>query len=370
MDFGFTPEQEALRDLARRILEDHVTVERLRATEASEEWFDRKTWAALAEAGLTGIVLPAEVGGGGLGIIELCLLLEQVGRTVAPVPIFPTLVLGALPVAQFGTPAQQERLLAPVARGESVLTAALAEAGSDDPAKPTTTARRDGAGWRLDGTKVCVSAAHLAERILVPARTDGGLGVFLLDPKAAGVALERQVTTNLEPQFWLTLSGAPVASGDVLGGPTAGAAVVEWLVERALVCLSAIQVGVAGRALEMTADYTNKREQFGKPIASFQAVHQRAADAYIDLEAIRLTMWQAAWRLSAGLPASVEAAVAKYWASEASARVTYAAQHLHGGIGVDVDYPLHRYYFWSKQIELNLGSGTPQLARLGAALAK
>jgi len=127
---------------------------------------------------------------------------------------------------------------------------------------------------------------------------------------------------------------------------------------------------VTDRALRMTAEYTIGREQFGRPIASFQAVQQRAADAYIDSEAIRLTTWQAAWRLAADRPATTEVAIAKFWASEAAHRVVYAAQHLHGGIGVDVDYPLHRYYLWSKQIELTLGSGTRQLARLGADLAR
>jgi len=131
-----------------------------------------------------------------------------------------------------------------------------------------------------------------------------------------------------------------------------------------------MQLGVTERALRLTADYTSRREQFGRPIASFQAVHQRAGDAYIDVTAIRLTCWQAAWRLASDLPAAAEVAVAKFWASEAAHRVVYAAQHLHGGIGVDVDYPLHRYYLWAKRIELLLGSGTRQLARLGAELAE
>jgi alkylation response protein AidB-like acyl-CoA dehydrogenase len=127
---------------------------------------------------------------------------------------------------------------------------------------------------------------------------------------------------------------------------------------------------VTEKALAMTAEYTSSREQFGRPIASFQAVHQRAADAYIDVEAIRLTLWQAAWRLANGVAATGEVAIAKFWAAEAAHRVVYAAQHLHGGIGVDVDYPLHRHYLWSKHIELTLGSGTRQLVRLGAALAE
>jgi alkylation response protein AidB-like acyl-CoA dehydrogenase len=367
MDFSLTPEQEALRELARQILEDHVTHDRLKAIERSEPRFDRDLWSALGRAHLLGLALPEDVGGEGLGLLELCLLLEQVGRTLAPVPAWPTLVLGALPLAEFGTPEQRRRWLPGVAAGETILTAGLTEPGDGDPAEPVTTARRDGGRWRLDGVKLCVPAAHLAARILVPARTaDGTAGIFLVDPKAAGVTQEGQMTTSGEPQFRVTLAGA----GAEPLGETPAAGTVDWLMARALVGLCALQLGVTDRALRMTAEYTIHREQFGHPIASFQAVHQRAADAYIDVEAIRLTTWQAAWRLAAGHLAGAEVAVAKFWASEAAHRVVYAAQHLHGGIGVDVDYPLHRYYLWAKQIELTLGSGTRQLERLGAELAR
>jgi hypothetical protein len=366
MDFSLSPEQEALRELVRGILETEVTVERLQAVEAEPEWFDRTAWGALTEARLLGTAVPEEYGGSGLGLIELCLVLEQVGRTVAPVPLLPTLVLGALPIAAFGTPAQRTRWLPAVAAGETILTAALIESDAGEPARPTTTARRDGSTWRLDGVKTCVPAAHLAERIVVPARTGGGAtaSLFLVDPRASGVGAERQVATNREPQARLTLTGA---AGEALDGAREPAA-VDWLVERALIGLCATQLGVVDRALRMTAEYTIGREQFGRPLASFQAVHQRAADAYIDVEAIRLTLWQAAWRLANTEPATREVMVAKFWASEAAHRAVYAAQHLHGGIGVDIDYPLHRYYLWAKQIELTLGSATRQLARLGASL--
>jgi len=362
MDFSFTPEQEALRELARRILDDHVTHDRLKAVEAHPDWFDREAWQALAEARLLGVALPEDAGGSGLGLLELCLLLEQVGRAVAPVPVFPTLVLGALAIAEFGTVEQRRRWLPGVATGEVVLTAALVEPGADDPESSATAAARDGASWRLDGVRTCVPAAHLAARVLVPARrADGTVGIFLMDPRGSGITLERQVATNREPQARLALDGA---RGEPLPDARVG-----WLVERALIGLAAMQLGVSERALRLTAEYTVRREQFDRPIASFQAVHQRAADAYIDVEAIRLTAWQAAWRLATGLPAAAEVAVAKFWASEAAHRVVYAAQHLHGGIGVDIDYPLHRHYLWAKQIELTLGSGTRQLVRLGAELA-
>ena len=370
MNFGFSEDQEALRELAVQIIGDHASHERLKQIEAAPEWFDRELWGALARASLLGVAVPEEFGGSGLGLIELCLLLHVVGRHCVPIPVWPTLVLGALPIAQFGTPAQRRQFLPPVVDGTMILTAALVDTQSEDPLDPTVTARRDGSGWRLDGVKMCVPAVHLAERILLPARTrDGAVGVFLLDPNAVGVRSERQETTQGEPQFLLHLSGAAVAADAVLGDPTQGRHIVQWLIDRALAGLCAIEVGVVERALRMTAEYTSTREQFGKPIAKFQAVAQRAADAFIDVEAMRWTTWQAIWRLAAGLPAEEEIAVAKFWVGEGGHRVVYAAQHLHGGIGIDLDYPLHRSYIWSKQIELTLGSATQHLVRLGAALA-
>ena len=182
---------------------------------------------------------------------------------------------------------------------------------------------------------------------------------------------ERQVTTAGEPQFRLVLSGAFVADADVLGDPAGGGAIVDWLHQRAAGrrCARCRPESPTGRCASPPSTPPT-REQFGKPIATFQAVAQRAADAYIDVEAVRWTMWQAAWRLTEGRPAEDEIAVAKFWAADAGHRVTYAAQHLHGGIGLDVDYPVHRYFLWSKQIELSLGSATRQLLKLGAAMAE
>ena len=371
MDFSLTEDQSALRDLARKILEDHVTHERLKQVDAQPEWFDRATWDELAKSNLLGVALPEDVGGSGLGLIALAVLLTEVGRVVATIPILPTLVLGALPIAEFGSAAQRQRYLPGVGNGSTILTAALIEVDNEEPTRPLTTARRDGSGWRLDGIKTCVPAAHLAERILVPARTgDNAVGVFLVDPHARGVELTRQEATNHEPQFRVALSGTVVADGDVLDDPARGAVIIEWTVQRALLGLCALQAGIAERVLHMTAEYTKTREQFGRPIGSFQAVAQRAAEMYIDTEAIRLTMWQAAWRLAEGLPAAEELAAAKFWAAEAGQRVVYAAQHLHGGIGVDIDYPLHRYFLWAKEIELSLGGASQQLVRLGAAMAQ
>jgi hypothetical protein len=366
MDFAFTQEQEALRELARSILEDHVTHDRLKALEADGQWLDRGTWNELAKASLLGVALPEKHGGSGLGLVELCLVLEQIGRTVAPVPVLASLALGALPVEKFGSAAQQRRLLPGVVSGEVILTAALTESGNDDPTNPITVARRDGAMWRLDGEKTCVPAADVATGVLVPARTDGGVGLFLVDPQSSGVTVARQILTNREPHAQLTLNGV---AAEPIGDPATSGEVVRWLWERALAAYCAVQVGVCDRALRMTAEYTIGRHQFDKPIASFQAVHQRAADAYIDLEAMRLSTWEAVYRLSEGLPATDAVVIAKFWAAEGGQHVAVASQHLHGGIGVDVDYPLHRYFMWAKHIELMLGGAAPQLARLGKVLA-
>ena len=378
MDFAFTEDQDSLRELARKILEDRITHDRLKQLEAGPDWFDSETWQELARANLLGVAIDDAHGGSGFGFLELCILLVEVGRTVAPVPVYPTLALGALPIAEFGTPAQKKHFLPRVASGECILTAALIEPGSADPTHVSTLAHPSGSatsgatsGFRLDGRKTCVPAAHLAERILVPATLPGGrVGLFLVDPQAKGVSLERQRGTSHEPQFRITLEGVVVGEDDLLGGTSGRQDALGWLLDRATVGLCAIEVGLVDRALRITADYTSKREQFNQPIGAFQAVHQRAADAFIDVECIRWTMWRAASRLADGEAAGDDVSIAKFWAAEGGHRVTYAAQHLHGGIGVDVDYPIHRYTMWSRQIELTLGTAKEHLARLGQRIAE
>lgn len=357
MDFGFSEEQEAVRELAARIFADRATPERVKEVEATVDRFDRELWAELAKAQLLGIALPDQVGGAGLGLVELCLVLEQQGRRVAPVPLWATLVVGALALAELGTAEQQQRWLPGVVSGDVVLTGVLAEQ------LPAVTTARVGDRWRLSGETPGVPWAHVADRVLVPAG-QAGAGVFLVDPRGEGAEVEWAETTSREIHPHLTLTGAPA---EALGG---GRCSLAWLEERARVGLCALQVGVAEEAVRMAAGYTSQRRQFGRPLSTFQGVALRAADAYIDTEAMRATMWQAAWRLSEGLDATAEVLVAKWWAAEAGQRVVHATQHLHGGIGADVDYPIHRYFLWGKQIENMLGGASAQLARLGRVLAE
>jgi alkylation response protein AidB-like acyl-CoA dehydrogenase len=253
--------------------------------------------------------------------------------------------------------------------GETLVTAALTELGADS-WSPAARATREGQGWRLDGVKVAVPMAHLAAAVLVPARTsEGEVGVFLVEPRGQGVSLARQETTNWEAHFRMELSGARVADDALLGSTREGAHVLGWIVDRTTVGLCALGAGACQEAVRITAEYASNRKQFDKPIAMFQAVGQRMADSYIDNEAVSLTMWQAATRLHDELPSAKEIATAKYWAAEGGSRIGHAALHIHGGISIDVDYPIHRYFLWLKQIENTLGAATPQLERLGTLIS-
>ncbi|MEO5839964.1 MAG: acyl-CoA dehydrogenase family protein [Acidimicrobiales bacterium] len=366
MDFSLSEEQETTRSLARQILSDLVTPDRHKELEADGQWFDRKAWSALADAGLLGIAAPEAHGGSGLGFLEVALVLEEVGRTVAKVPYLASVVMGILPIARFGGVALQGEWLPRLVSGEAIATTALVEERTSAQS-PATTARKKGSAWVLDGTKICVPAGLDASIVLVPAMTGNRrVGVFVVESDAEGVELQRQDTTTGIPEARLVLAGAKAT---LLGATEQGSEIVDWITLRATAALAATAVGVCEAALRITADYTKTREQFGRPIATFQAVGQRAADAYIDTEAVRLTALQAAWRISADLPADAEVAIAKFWAADGGQRVVHAAQHLHGGMGVDRDYPVHRYFLWAKHLELSLGGATEQLLHLGDILA-
>ena len=308
MNWDLDEEQQAIKELTGQILDS-----------------ERATWEELAKADLLGVCLPEQYGGSGHGIFELGLMLEEQGRAGVHLPLLPTLAC-AMAIAQFGTEQQKRDWLPKVVAGEVVLTAVL----SDDPPY--------------------APYARQAAAIFV------GNNIY----EASALDVVDVETTSGEPQGLVTAHAAEAGAHSRAN---------RWLLDRWTAGLCMLQVGLCEQALHLTADYTAGREQFGKPIATFQAVAQRAADAYIDTEAVRLTAYQAAWRLSQGLPAADELAVAKFWAADGGNRVMLAAQHLHGGIGVDMDYPLHTFTTWTKQIELTLGSATPSLLRLGRSIA-
>jgi 3-oxocholest-4-en-26-oyl-CoA dehydrogenase beta subunit len=350
MDFTMSEAQDELAGLVRKIL-----------SEREQPWDD------LAAAGVLAAGLPASLDGAGLGLLEQCSVLVELGRSASEVPYLASIVLGAGALACFGTPAQQERWARPAGQGSVVLTPALAEEDGDDPARPSARAARSADGsWVLSGVKTAVPAAPSADLFLVPAAVSDGVMVFLVAAADDGVRVEPQQLTSFAPAGRVVLDGVALDEDRVLGGPE----VAHWLVARATVGLCARQGGVVERALELTAEHARTRVQFGRPIGAFQAVAQRLADAYVDVEAVKLTMWQAAWLLAAGdAAADVAVATAKFWAADGGHRVAHTAVHVHGGLGIDVSYPVHRYFVAAKGNEFALGGATAQLRHIGAALA-
>jgi 3-oxocholest-4-en-26-oyl-CoA dehydrogenase beta subunit len=350
MDFSFTSEQEELRALAHRVLTDRCTQEHLKEVAFGDgaTGVDLKLWREIADLGLVGVALPESAGGGGMGFAEVAIVLEEVGRTVAPIPALPVMAMAG-PLLTEHAPDQLEGL----ASGERIITVALHELLGDVGA-PYLTAD----GNSLTGVKTNVPFGTVADAFLVSAVD----GIYLVEANASGVTVERQDAVDDIPDALVTFAGA---SGVKICGPEG----LTRLIELGQTGQALIMTGVAAKSVEITADYVKERVQFDRVIATFQAVAQRAADARIDSDAIRLTAWQAAMQINDGLPAGEAAASAKFWAAEGGQRVVHAATHLHGGVGVDRDYPLHRYYLWTKKQELFLGGTTQSLLRLGKLLA-
>ncbi|MFE5940975.1 acyl-CoA dehydrogenase family protein [Streptomyces sp. NPDC056480] len=372
MDFTFTEEQQAAVEAAKAVFSgvtpDAVPSPALTPGAVSED-LDRPLWSRLAAADLLGLVISPEHGGGGLDPVALCLVLRESARVLARVPLLETSAV-ALTVQRYAPPKKAAELLPRVSRGELVLTAASQGRTGHDPAERAVTARRDGTDWILDGLQTAVPWAHGADIVAVPAHTPDGATVLALLPRTHdGLTLTAQYSTSGELLAELRLDAVCLDGTDVI--ETEGA----WEGLRGLLTTGtcALALGLGEAVLTMTSQYTGKREQFGHPVATFQAVAVQTADRYIDLRAMEVTLWQAAWRLSSGaqaaLPAEGDIAVAKIWASEGVRRVVQTAQHLHGGFGADTDYPLHRYHAWAKHLELSLGPAAAHEDALGNLLA-
>ncbi|SFW90011.1 acyl-CoA dehydrogenase family protein [Amycolatopsis australiensis] len=337
MDFTSSEASADLAALTRRILADKAGHD-----PHGTGGFDAPLWTALGQAGVLDAALPSSLGGGGFGLPEQCAVLTEIGRAVAAVPYLPSVTMAASALAEFGTPELVDRWVLPVLRGSRVLAVALSGFTAAD--------------GRVSGTQSAVPFGAFAHGFLVA--TPGQ--VFLVDAAAGGVSIEPQQTTDHADACLLTLSGVPgVPLGDIGG----------WLRLRGTAGVCAQQLGVVERALELTAAYAAERKQFDHVIGGFQAVRQRLADAYLDVEAVRLTTQQAVWRLASDLPAAEAVATAKFWAAEAGHRVAHTAVHVHGGVGIDVDHQVHRYFTAAKRLEFQLGTATEQLLALGDALA-
>jgi alkylation response protein AidB-like acyl-CoA dehydrogenase len=357
MNFGLTDEQKDIQNLANQILGDQVTPDELHKYDMwAQERFNGALWAQLADAGLLGIAVPAEQGGMGFGFAELALFIEECGRVLAPVPAVPSLV-AALAVQKFGN-AELQAMLGGVATGEVVLTAAFHEEHTYNAYEAQIAV----SGGKLNGVKMCVPYANIATRMLVVAKDGADVALFIVDPKDASVTLTALKATTYEPQFNVAFNNTPVQK---LGGCDA----VQYLVEHYTTALCAYQAGALEKMVQMTAKYSSEREQFNVKIATFQAVGHRVANCYMDAKCLKLVTQQAVDRLARGDNATAEVHAAKMWLGDASHRVSYATQHLHGGMGVDRDYPLWRFALWAKQNELALGSSTQHQIALGELIA-
>lgn len=366
MDFTLNEEQQELQGLAKQILTDKGTLERLKE-HSGENWFDRDTWSEFASAGLLGVAIPEEYGGLGFSFLELCLVLAEQGRRVVAMPLWATLVCGALPISMFGTEEQKSAYLPTVADGSRIMTGAYEEFGAD-PETPSTTATRAGDGWVINGVKTSVGAAGIASEILIPVTTPEGVGIFIIDAKAQGVTIARQETMT-QLRFEITLENVKVDGSALLGGILDDGSALRLILDHVTTAICAISAGCAQEAIRIAAEHVTNRYQFGRPLATFQAVGQRMADSFIDTQAMNLTMLSAASHLSLGEPAREQVASAKYWAAEGGSRVGFAVLHVHGGISIDLDYPIHRYFLWMKMNEFTLGAATPTLLRLGRMIA-
>lgn len=377
MDFALNEAQQAVRDLATTLCQDLATHEAMRELELSADPlgpFQANLWTELANAGLLGLEAPEADGGAGLDLTASVEVLRQVGATAAYVPYLEQTQLAIFPLLAFGTADQRAAYLPRLLDGSLIGTAALAEVNGArvdlGGATPRVTATPTAGGYTVAGTKARVSGGLRAGLLLVPVSTPEGAKVLLVEVGTPGLTVTRQEGTY-QPEALVTFEGVQVSASAVLGGAGAdGAAQIAAMEDRATLATCAIEAGATAAALKLAAAYTTTREQFGKAIATFQAVGQRVADAYVDAEAISLTTTQAAWRIAAGLDAEKELAAAKWWATEGADRVVHACVHVHGGVGVDRDYPLHRYFMLTRQLLTALGGPTDQLRRLGAALAR
>lgn len=372
MDFTFTEEQQAAVEAAKALFAsvapDSVPSPALVPGAVAED-FDRALWAKLAESDLLSLLLDPEHGGAGLDAIALCLVLRESARKLARVPLLESSA-AAYAVQTYGGEELKQRILPRAARGELVLTVAANGRSGHDPAELAVTARQDGDDWLLDGTQTAVPWAQNADLIVIPAHTSADRTVIALIPREhEGLTLAEQVSTSGERLGEIGLASVRIGGADVI--QDAGA--WDWLRDLLATGTCALALGLGESVLRMTSEYAAKREQFGYPIATFQAVAVQAADRYIDLRAMEATLWQAAWRISTGasgaLPATGDVAVAKIWAADGVRRVVQTAQHLHGGFGSDTDYPLHRYHAWAKQLELSLGPAAAHEETLGDLLA-
>lgn len=370
MNFELDEQQQMLQTAARDFLAAECDKSVVRRLEASDSGHSSQLWKKMAELGWTGIVIPEKYGGVGLNLLELAILFEEIGRAAFDSPLFGT-VMATLALMAGGTEAQKQSVLPKVAAGELIPTLAITEreVANDFRFVSVPALPKDG-GYIVRGTKWFVPYATVADEILVVARTAGkvgdeaGLSIFMVNAKTAGVRCRPLRTIAPDKQFQIDLDNVPVAADRIVGRLNEGFALVKPVLQKAVAIQCAEMVGNAQHELDVTAQYTKERVQFDRPLGTFQAVQHHLANMFTDVQGARWTSYQAIARLSRGLPAARELAIAMAFTSDACQRVAFLAQQLHGGIGVDMAYDLQFYYRRAKAMELRFGAAPLHLQAL------
>lgn len=359
MDISLSEEQELLQGSARDFLQQECPIRLVRAMEEDERGFDLNLWKQMGDLGWLGLVLPEEYGGSEATLMDLVVLLEEFGRALVPGPFVPTVLQVGLPLLWAGSEEQKRMYLPKLAQGELIAAMAWHEpSATSQPAGIETAATQQGDNYVLHGTKLCVPYAHVADWLLIVARSASGatpadgLTLFLVDAKSPGIVITKLGTIADDHQCEVVLNDVRVPSSQVLGEPGEGWAIVERVSQYGAVAKCAEMVGIAHQAFELSVNYAKTRVQFGRPIGSFQAIKHKLANMVIDVDGSRYVTYQAAWLLTEGLPADREIAVAKSWTNEACRRVVKDAQQVHGGIGYTKEYDLQLYTRRAKAAEI------------------
>ena len=375
MDFELNREQRLLKRSAREFLKKECPPSLMRELKNDARGYPEKMWQRMADLGWTGVMIPEKYGGTGGSFLDLCILLETMGEVCCPGPFFSTIVLGASAVMRGGTEAQKEFILPRIADGDIILALALTEPGTwYDTANIRLAADSDGQDYILDGTKLFVANAHLADYIICAARTDAsgpsaeGLTLFLVDAQRPDITCRVMQSLAYDKQCEVVFDRVRVPRGNVLGEVNRASVFLETLRQRAAVAKCAELVGCIQTAFDMTLAYARQRRQFGRPIGSFQAVQHHCANMAVDVDGSRFLTYQAAWKMSRGLAAGKAAAMAKAWTSGAARRVTGLAHQIHGAISFTEAYDVHLYYRRAKAGEVAWGDAAHHLEQVARHL--
>ena len=359
MNFSFTTEQEELRRYTRQWLDENCPLETVRMLMDTERGYDDGHWAAIAEMGWLGMAIPSEWGGAGFTFLELFVLLEEQGRSLFCAPFLSTVVMAAGVVEEAGDDRQKKEILSAIASGELIAAVAFTEPNGRWEAEGVTTEARPrpGGGWTLNGTKSFVLDGHVADLLVVAAGTDQGVSLFLVPAGTEGVARGRLETMDqTRKQAEITLTDVHLASDALLGPEGGGWPILERMLERAAVALSAEQVGGAQACLQMAVSYAKVRKQFGRPIGSFQAIKHKCADMLAQVESARSAAYYAGWAVSEDNDERpLMASLAKSYCSESYFFSAAENIQIHGGIGFTWEHNAHLYFKRAKSSELLFG---------------